>query len=117
MEAEIISEEGFEYIERGEGEPIIVLHGLFGALSNFEDVFDHFSKKYKVLIPMLPIYTLPILNTNVKNIANYLHDFIKFKGFLGMINSAVCEAEISSREYFTNLCASVATNVKPSVEN
>ena len=38
MEAEIISEEGFEYIERGEGEPIIVLHGLFGALSNFEDV-------------------------------------------------------------------------------
>lgn len=81
MKAEIISEEGFEYIERGEGEPIIVLHGLFGALSNFEDVFDHFSKKYKVLIPMLPIYTLPILNTNVKNIANYLHDFIKFKGF------------------------------------
>ena len=44
-------------------------------------------------------------------------DFIKFKGFLGIINSAVCEAEISSREYFTNLCASVATNVKPSVEN
>jgi len=81
MEAEIKSEEGFEYIERGEGEPLIVLHGLFGALSNFEGVFDHFTKKYKVLIPMLPIYTLPILNTNVKNIAKYLHEFIEFKGF------------------------------------
>ena len=80
MQDQIISDGGFEYIERGEGETIIVLHGLFGALSNFENVFEHFTKKFRVIIPLLPIYTLPILNTNVKNIAKYVHDFIAFKG-------------------------------------
>lgn len=85
MQSEIISEGEFEYIEKGSGEPIIVLHGLFGALSNFEGVFDHFSKNFRVIIPMLPIYTLPILNTNVKNIAKYLHEFIEFKG-LNQVN-------------------------------
>lgn len=81
MEADVIKEGEFEYIEKGEGEPIIVLHGLFGALSNFEGVFAHFPKKYKVIIPMLPIYSLPILNTNVKNIAKHLEKFIEYKGF------------------------------------
>lgn len=85
MQSEIITEGEFEYIEKGSGEPIIVLHGLFGALSNFEGVFDHFSKNFRVIIPMLPIYTLPILNTNVKNIAKYLHEFIEFKG-LNQVN-------------------------------
>lgn len=81
MDKNIIEEGGFSYLEEGEGRPLILLHGLFGALSNFEDVVDHFSSRYRVLIPMLPIYTLPVLNTSVKSIAAFLHDFIVFKGF------------------------------------
>lgn len=81
MDLEIKKEYNFEYIEVGEGEPIILLHGLFGALSNFQDVIKKFSPKYKVLIPLLPIYTLPVLNTNVKALAKFLHDFIEFKNF------------------------------------
>lgn len=70
----------FTYAEAGEGSPIVILHGLMGALSNFDETFNHFSKKgYKVLIPELPLYTLPILKTNVKNLANFLHDFIEYK--------------------------------------
>ncbi len=73
-------EDKFTYAEAGEGRPIIVLHGLMGALSNFDNTFDHFSKiGYQVLIPELPLYTLPILKTNVKNLAKFLHDFIEFK--------------------------------------
>jgi pimeloyl-ACP methyl ester carboxylesterase len=79
MNQELIEEGGFRFIQEGEGPTIILLHGLFGALSNFRDVLDHFSPNYTVMIPMLPIYTLPVLNTNVKNIASFLHDFIKFK--------------------------------------
>lgn len=72
----------FSYIEAGEGTPIIVLHGLMGGLSNFDAVIDFFSTKgYKVLIPELPIYTMSLLKTNVKNFAKYLHDFIVFKGY------------------------------------
>lgn len=81
MDFEIKKEQSFEYLEEGEGPVIILLHGLFGALSNFKEVFNTFSKKYKVVIPLLPIYTMPVLNTNVKNLAVFLHDFIAFKGF------------------------------------
>lgn len=70
----------FTYAEAGEGTPIIVLHGLMGALSNFDGTLKHFSQKgYQVLIPELPLYTLPIIKTNVKNLAKFLHEFIEFK--------------------------------------
>lgn len=85
MENEIIEEGDFRYIQKGEGEPLILLHGLFGALSNFREVVDHFSERYTVFIPMLPIYTLPVLNTSVKNIAKFLSDFIDYKK-LGKVN-------------------------------
>ena len=70
----------FTYAEAGEGSAIIILHGLMGALSNFDKTFNHFSKKgYKVLIPELPLYSLPLLKTNVKNMAKFLYDFIEYK--------------------------------------
>lgn len=80
------TEDKFTYAEAGEGKPIIVLHGLMGALSNFDETFKYFSKKgYKVLIPELPLYTLPILKTNVKSLAKFLHDFIEFKNLKDVI--------------------------------
>ena len=79
MDPKLIEENGFSYIEQGEGEPLIVLHGLFGALSNFRGVFEHFSKRFKVIIPMMPLYTMPIIDTNVKNLGRYLSDFMDFK--------------------------------------
>lgn len=75
-------EKEFKYIEVGEGQPIIVLHGLMGGLSNFDGVTTFFSEKgYKVLIPELPIYSMSLLKTNVKTFAKYLRDFIDFKGY------------------------------------
>jgi pimeloyl-ACP methyl ester carboxylesterase len=81
MEELIKKEGGFEYVEVGEGPVIVVLHGLFGALSNFKDVLEHFKGGYRVVIPMMPLYSLPVLKTNVKNLAEYIHDFIEYKGF------------------------------------
>ncbi|MDR9398341.1 alpha/beta hydrolase [Salibacter sp.] len=81
MEDQLIREGEFEYVEKGEGPVIILLHGLFGALSNFEDVINHFSEKYKVVIPMMPLYTLPIINTNVKSLSKFIHKFIEHKGY------------------------------------
>ncbi len=81
MEERIQQEGEHRFLEEGEGPVIVLLHGLFGALSNFETVLSHFSKNYKVVIPMLPIYSLPILETNVKNLARYLQKFIDFKGY------------------------------------
>ena len=70
----------YTYEEAGEGPTIIFLHGLMGALSNFEDTFNYFSTNgYRVLIPELPLYKLPLLKTNVKNLAQFLKEFMEFK--------------------------------------
>jgi 2-hydroxy-6-oxonona-2,4-dienedioate hydrolase len=86
MEEKLISESKFKYIEIGEGTPIIILHGLMGGLSNFHGVTEHFPPKgYKVLIPELPIYDMPMLKTNVKQFAKYVQKFIVFKGLKDVI--------------------------------
>ncbi len=79
----VLKKEGeYSYIEAGEGTPIIILHGLMGGLSNFDGVVDYFSiNGYKVIIPELPIYTMSLINTNVKSFANFLRDFIDFKKY------------------------------------
>ncbi len=78
---ENLKEEGkFKYLEKGEGTPIIILHGLMGGLSNFDAVINFFSEKgYRVLIPELPIYSLPLLKTNVKELSKFLYKFMEFK--------------------------------------
>lgn len=74
------TEDKFTYAEAGEGKAIIVLHGLMGALSNFDKTFNYFSENgYKVLIPELPLYSLPLLKTNVKSMAKFLRDFMDHK--------------------------------------
>ena len=80
MSKNLIKEGKYSYVEAGEGQPLIILHGLMGGLSNFSGVLNYFSKKgYRVIIPELPIYTLPLLKTNVKNLSKFLKDFMKFK--------------------------------------
>lgn len=81
MNYEVKQYEKFKYIEIGEGEPLMLLHGLFGALSNFKDLIDHFSPHYKVIVPMLPLFELDIFHTTVGGLAKYVHKFIEAKGY------------------------------------
>ena len=76
-----LKEEGkFKYLEIGEGTPMIILHGLMGGLSNFNNVAQFFPEKgYKVIIPELPLFELPLLTTNVNSFAKYLKEFIAHK--------------------------------------
>ena len=79
MTYQVIEEEGFKYIEAGKGETLVLLHGLMGELSNWEQVIERFKDRYHVVIPILPIYELPILTLGVKALSRYLHRFLKFK--------------------------------------
>ena len=79
MDFELKEEKGFKYIEEGQGQPLLLLHGLMGALSNWDDVIREFSPNYKVIIPVLPIYDLPLLTTGVRALSKFIHKFIKFK--------------------------------------
>ncbi|QED38931.1 alpha/beta hydrolase [Antarcticibacterium arcticum] len=76
-----LQQEGrFSYLEKGEGTPIVILHGLMGGLSNFDGVVDFFPDKgYKVLIPELPLYNMSLLQTSVQTFAKFIKDFIEFR--------------------------------------
>lgn len=75
-----LKQEGkFKFIDEGEGEPLLLLHGLFGALSNWDGVIKHFSKNYRVIIPMIPIYTINITQATIKGLTRYVERFIQFK--------------------------------------
>ena len=79
MEFALKQQDEFSYIEEGEGEVLLLLHGLMGALSNWDGVVEEFSKKYRVIIPILPIYDQPLITTGVKSIAKFVHKFILYK--------------------------------------
>ncbi len=82
MSFEILEEEKFKYIEsKGEGPVLLLLHGLFGALSNFDGIINHFKNDYNVVIPILPIYELPIRKVTVSGLVDHVKDFVEFKNF------------------------------------
>ncbi len=77
-----VKEQGkFKYIEEGEGEPLVLLHGLFGALSNFKDLIEHFRHQYKVVVPLLPLFELDILHTTVGGLAKHVHKFLELRDY------------------------------------
>ncbi|MEH6304342.1 alpha/beta hydrolase [Olivibacter sp. CPCC 100613] len=63
---------------------LILLHGLFGGLSNWENVIPYYEKKFNVHVPILPIY-----NTHEENIldhlVNYLEEYINAKNLKRII--------------------------------
>jgi 2-hydroxy-6-oxonona-2,4-dienedioate hydrolase len=71
----------FKYIEEGEGEPLILLHGLFGALSNFGDLINYFKNHNKVVVPLLPLLDMDLLHTSVGGLQKFVHKFIEFHDY------------------------------------
>ena len=110
METELINEGGFNYIENGDGRPIIILHGLMGGLSNFKGVYDYFpSLKHKVIIPELPVDSTPILKTNVATFSNFVFEFIQYKN----LKNVVLLGEVSDRN---EMNVTIFYNIKNSTQ-
>jgi len=78
-----LKEEGkYRYIETNPGKPVLLLlHGLFGSLSNFDGILDRFKDDYNVVLPMLPIFELPLKQVSVRSYANFVVEFVKFKEY------------------------------------
>ncbi|WP_195909895.1 alpha/beta fold hydrolase [Bacteroidetes bacterium endosymbiont of Geopemphigus sp.] len=75
-------EKTYTYVEEGEGHTFVLLHGLMGNLSNFNAPLKFFSTKgYKVIIPSLPLYSMPLLRTNISNLAKHIMRFLRDRNF------------------------------------
>ncbi|MBL7762124.1 MAG: alpha/beta fold hydrolase, partial [Chitinophagaceae bacterium] len=81
MQYEIKQQDKFRFVEEGEGEPLLLLHGLFGALSNFQDLIEFFRHHNKVVVPLLPLFELDILHTSVGGLAKFVNRFIEARGY------------------------------------
>jgi 2-hydroxy-6-oxonona-2,4-dienedioate hydrolase len=77
MSFEVKHKDKFRFVEEGEGEPLVLLHGLFGALSNFESLIGYFRQHNKVVVPILPLFELDILHSTVGGLAKFVHRFLE----------------------------------------
>lgn len=84
MEYEIKQQDKFKFIEEGSGETLLLLHGLFGALSNFKPLIEYFRHHYKVVVPMLPLLEMDILHTSVGGLAKFVNKFIEARNYQGV---------------------------------
>ena len=78
------------YLEKGKGEPIILLHGLFGALSNWKTVVNQFAKTHRVIIPKIPLTEVDVKKANLESLTDYVKKFInkqRLKNFILIGNS------------------------------
>ncbi len=79
---ELKEKDGFRYIETTPGAPVLLLlHGLFGALSNFRQLISTFAPSYNVVVPMLPIYDLEIKETGLEGLLSFTEEFVNHQGY------------------------------------
>src|SRR6201990_845721 len=81
MQYEIKQEDKFRFIAEGRGEPLVLLHGVFGAVSNFEGLIEYFRHHYKVVVPLLPLLDLDLLHTSVGGLEKFVHKFVETRDY------------------------------------
>jgi pimeloyl-ACP methyl ester carboxylesterase len=81
MQYEIKQEDKFRFIEEGQGEPLLLLHGLFGSLSNYDGQIEYFRQNYKVVVPLLPLLELDLLHTSVGGLEKFVHKFVELQDY------------------------------------
>jgi pimeloyl-ACP methyl ester carboxylesterase len=80
MEYPITTEGKYQFVEtKGQGETLILLHGLFGTLDNFQYLLKDFGKTYNVIAPIMPVFELPLRHVSVAGLVDFMTGFVDFK--------------------------------------
>ncbi|QES89989.1 alpha/beta fold hydrolase [Rhizosphaericola mali] len=77
MKYELKNLDKFRYVDEGKGEPLLLLHGLFGELSNFDAVIDCFKDRYRIIVPVMPLLDLDLIQTSVTGLARFVNKFVE----------------------------------------
>ena len=80
MELRRQHQHGYEFVDEGRGPVLLLLHGLFGALSNWQDVVREFAPDHRVIIPLLPVYDMPLKQAGVPGLVAYVEGFVQAVG-------------------------------------
>ncbi len=60
------------WLERGEGEPVLLLHGLMGHMHHWDDVLDGVGPGCRAIAPVLPIFDPAFEYTSVQALAAHV---------------------------------------------
>ena len=55
---------------------VILLHGLFGSLSNWENVILNLKENYNVYTPVLPLFSKEVKRNSLQNLVQFLEEYI-----------------------------------------
>jgi len=70
----------FRYLDEGpvtERPPVVFLHGMLGNLTNWTDAVQSVAANgYRAIVPFLPVYTLPMGQTSMQGLVQYVHAFL-----------------------------------------
>ena len=76
----IHSKAGFQYADEGPAHgkgPVLLLHGMLGEVGNWEHTIGRLAAEgYRVLVPILPVYAMPVKETGVPRLAEYVAGFM-----------------------------------------
>lgn len=63
------------FVEEGQGEPIVLLYGLFGSVKNFTPLINHLKETHRVIVPVFPFFELG-LSITIYSLTDFLHNLI-----------------------------------------
>ncbi len=66
----------FRWLERGEGEPVLLLHGLMGQMRHWEPVLEGLGEGYRPLALTLPIFHPALPEATLDELVRYVLGFL-----------------------------------------
>ena len=93
---------------------VVVLHGMLGDVDNWTPTIHTLSEHgYRVIVPLLPVYDLPMKQTHVPGLVTYVHEFLEQLGiqYAAMIGNSLGGhvALLYTLKYSRNVAALVLT--------
>lgn len=64
-------------LDHGSGNPLILLQGATDNLFHWKDVIERYSSTHRVLVPRLPLYSVPVSPKRFDDLVEYLHCFME----------------------------------------
>jgi len=72
--------DAFPRIERGDGEPVVLIPGMFGQPSNWQHQLEHLSDGYRVITLDLPLFDPSFTECSVHGLGDYVRRFLDWAG-------------------------------------
>jgi pimeloyl-ACP methyl ester carboxylesterase len=67
----------FRWLERGDGDPVVLLHGLMGEMDHWESTLETLGAFCRPLALELPLFDADLLDVSVPGLADYVRRFME----------------------------------------